>query len=104
MTGLAQKEWICEPRRAWGGEGMSDNLTKQVSTMIETITMQSSATPIEKSVIGLLSDCRHAIDLANTEIERLREALADIANIINPYEDGDTMQEIARAALGKGKE
>jgi PHD/YefM family antitoxin component YafN of YafNO toxin-antitoxin module len=33
------------------------------------------------------------------EIERLREALADIANIVNPYEDGDTMQEIARAAL-----
>jgi len=34
-----------------------------------------------------------------SEIEQLREALADIANIINPYEDGDTMQEIARAAL-----
>jgi len=33
------------------------------------------------------------------ENERLREALADIANIINPYEDGDTMQEIAREAL-----
>jgi hypothetical protein len=32
-------------------------------------------------------------------IEQLREALADIANIVNPYEDGDTMQEIAREAL-----
>jgi prophage maintenance system killer protein len=37
------------------------------------------------------------------ENARLREALADIANIINPYEDGDTMQEIARAALGEVK-
>jgi regulator of replication initiation timing len=34
-----------------------------------------------------------------TENEQLREALADIANIVNPYEDGDTMQEIAREAL-----
>lgn len=33
------------------------------------------------------------------EIKRLREALADIANIVNPYEEGDTMQEIARSAL-----
>lgn len=33
------------------------------------------------------------------EIRRLREALADIANIVNPYEEGDTMQEIARSAL-----
>lgn len=33
------------------------------------------------------------------ENARLREALADIANIVNPYEDGDTMQEIARDAL-----
>ena len=40
---------------------------------------------------------------AAQEIERLREALNDIANIVNPYEDGDTMQEIARAAL-KGDE
>ena len=39
----------------------------------------------------------------DAEIERLREALSDIANIVNPYEDGDTMQEIARAAL-KGDE
>ena len=36
---------------------------------------------------------------AADEIERLREALADIANIINPYEEGDIMQEIARSAL-----
>ena len=36
---------------------------------------------------------------AADEIERLREALADIANIVNPYEEGDTMQEIARSAL-----
>ena len=39
------------------------------------------------------------IKAKDEEIERLREALADIANIVNPYEDGDTMQEIARAAL-----
>jgi len=36
---------------------------------------------------------------AADEIERLREALSDIASIINPYEDADTMQEIARVAL-----
>jgi hypothetical protein len=43
---------------------------------------------------------RHSIaSEAADEIERLREALADISNIINPYEDGDTMQEIARVAL-----
>ncbi len=46
---------------------------------------------------------RDLVDFQTKENERLREALADIANIINPYEDGDTMQEIARAAL-EGKE
>lgn len=43
------------------------------------------------------------LNAKDDEIERLREALSDIANIVNPYEDGDTMQEIARAAL-KGEE
>jgi cell division protein FtsB len=46
---------------------------------------------------------RDLVDFQTKENERLREALADIANIINPYEDGGTMQEIARAAL-EGKE
>ena len=62
------------------------------------------------SAIGLLPDemvigeIQKAAKEAEAKIERLREALADIANIINPYEDGDTMQEIARAALREGKE
>lgn len=53
-----------------------------------------------------IEDLRFAWDTTSAEcnkliieIERLRDALADIANIVNPYEDGDTMQEIARAAL-----
>lgn len=66
---------------------MTDNLTKQITTMIETITTQRSATPIEKSVIGLLSDCRHEVDLANAEIERLREALLEIAEGDRPDND-----------------
>jgi hypothetical protein len=41
---------------------------------------------------------RFCNDAAN-EIERLREALSDIASMVNPYEDADTMQEIARVAL-----
>ncbi len=108
---------------------MNDNLTKQITTMIEIITAQSSATPIEKSVIGLLSDCRHEVDLANAEIERLREALRVIADGDAPREhaiiyrsdgvhskhdkckhgawmyDGceDCVTEYARAALGEGE-
>ena len=46
-------------------------------------------------VLNFMGPWQEAAD----EIERLREALADIANIVNPYEDGDTMQEIARDAL-----
>jgi hypothetical protein len=45
-----------------------------------------------KNTLNAFSDARE-------QIERSREALADIANIVNPYEDGDTMQEIAREAL-----
>jgi len=82
---------------------MSDNLTKQITTMIEIITAQSSATPIEKSVIGLLSDCRHEVDLANAEIERLRDALRDIIAIPNSEAAQGIMKVIARAALGEDK-
>jgi hypothetical protein len=45
------------------------------------------------------TDCCSQRTEAADEIARLREALADIANIVNPYEDGETMQEIARDAL-----
>jgi cell division protein FtsB len=61
----------------------------------------------ERVIIRLAADnkaLRDLVDWQAAENKRLREALADIANIINPYEDGDTMQEIARAALGEGKE
>jgi hypothetical protein len=61
----------------------------------------------KKAIDVLLSDnkaLRGVVDWQAAENKRLREALADIANIINPYEDGDTMQEIARAALREGKE
>jgi cell division protein FtsB len=61
----------------------------------------------ERVINKLVADnkaLRDLVDWQAAENKRLREALADIANIINPYEDGDTMQEIARAALGEGKE
>jgi Asp/Glu/hydantoin racemase len=56
---------------------------------------------IEGYMIAWFSDAMMAMHdhLYKTEIVKLREALADIANIVNPYEDGDTMQEIARDAL-----
>jgi hypothetical protein len=60
----------------------------------------------EKAIIKLAAinkALRDLVDWQAAENKRLRESLADIANIINPYEDGDTMQEIARAALGEGK-
>lgn len=77
-------------------------MTDIVETIAEYLSMGGLFNPEmmeHDTVRNLIIECRAEITRLSAENERLRGALADVANTANPYEDGDQMQETARAAL-----
>ncbi len=79
-------------------------IPKDINRRLKEEAKRSGRTNIDGMVVApvwskLFLQADYVIAKQADEIERLREALADIANIVNPYEDGETMQEIAREAL-----
>jgi len=79
-----------------------DDTEKLVQMMIRCGLATGHGDTIDDLIFELEKQIKNTLNAfsdARKQIERSREALADIANIVNPYEDGDTMQEIARDAL-----